>query len=50
MFSVALSRSLGFVGLILPSLLIGTAYVLVSFLLDVLIYVLELRNGRREIR
>jgi hypothetical protein len=49
-FSVALSRSLGVVGLILPSLLIGAAYVVVSFLLDVLIYVLELRNGKRDIR
>ena len=47
--SVALSRSLGLFGLLLPSMLIGAAYAVVSFLLDVLIYVLELRNGSRKL-
>lgn len=47
--SVALSRALGVVGLLLPSVLIGIAYFFVVVGLDFLIFFLELRNGSRGI-
>jgi hypothetical protein len=44
-FSVMLSRSLGWVGLVLPSLVIASMYAAVTLVLDAVIYVVELRNG-----
>ena len=44
-FSVALSRSLGLTGFLLPWLLVGIAYLVVDVLLELLIDALELRAG-----
>lgn len=51
-FSVALSRSMGWVGLVLPSLLITSAYLVITFALDGLLYWLRTRSSdtRRRIR
>ncbi len=44
-FSVALSRALGVIGLILPSLLIGIVYLFITTVLDVVIDLLEIRHA-----
>jgi hypothetical protein len=49
-FSVALSRSLGITGLLLPTLCIIVAYLIVTFALDLLIAALEYRSGDTRIR
>lgn len=46
--SVLLSRSYGLPGLLLPPVLVGAVYAVVSYALDALIFVLELRAGARE--
>jgi hypothetical protein len=43
-FSIALSRSMGLTGLILPSMMLFVAYLAVECVLDLLIMFLDYRN------
>ncbi|MFO7322525.1 MAG: hypothetical protein DIU68_012395 [Chloroflexota bacterium] len=47
-FSVELSRSMGWVGLVLPSLLIATAYIIVTVILDAVLLWLQSRLPERR--
>ena len=47
-FSVELSRSMGWVGLVLPSLLIATAYIIVTVILDAVLMWLQSRLPERR--
>lgn len=49
-FSIALSRSLGLAGLVLPSMLLFVAYVGVECVLDLVIMALDYRNRTSRTR